>query len=224
LIAKNSALKKHGSFNKKYFAPESKKVLTDFWQLSKPYMPSDELAMNIDEWFLYFDANKLEMLKRFVACKNRPEYEKCGKYKNTLVEVTRKKNKAEFKAFQQLEISNLGIFNCDQIARLQEPLIVDAGYEDENGATINPIYIYILDKSINGIIRYDGYNGYNPNHFAFSKVNKTNLIAFDNKGNSYICNADVFSNLVRNKQELNILKLKKIASNNKEDLKRTLDL
>jgi hypothetical protein len=169
-----------------------------FFNNSATYMSDAEKSLSKSEWFKYFDANKAIMLLRYQNLKTNIADE-CRKAAVAYNEKQRAIASATENAgslTKSLSISTLGIFNCDQIARLQEPLIATATYQTSDGKTFDPVMIYLVDSNINGIIRYDGYNGYNPNHFAYSAISNTTLLAFDGKGGSYIINAADFRKAV----------------------------
>ena len=49
-------------------------------------------------------------------------------------------------------ISSLGTYNADAIKRLLNPTLIYAKYVDRNNKSIPIVLIYVIDKSINGII------------------------------------------------------------------------
>lgn len=166
------------------------RALNEFWEFSKTYMGTEELALGFKEWLQYFDGHKPEMLERYTAMRDNAKFSECyaqEEARKIKAQKMAEANQLATTVTENLNINKLGIYNCDQIQRLQEPLIVNAEYQNEEGRKIIPMFIYIVDKSINGILRYDGYNGYGPERFAFSPKSKTTLIAFDGEGNAYVC-------------------------------------
>ncbi len=177
---------------------QMKRFISDFWKIEKAYMSAEELAMSEEEWVAYFDTHKKELMDRFVAKKGCPEYEKCDKVDKEIL-IKRKEMdqavNASTAVVKKLSISALGVYNCDQIQRLENPVEVIASYSDEKGAVIEPVFIYIVDSRLNGILRYDGHYGYSPYRFAYSPKAKTVLLVFDKKGAAYIYNAKQFEAL-----------------------------
>ena len=180
-----------------------------FWEENKKYMTITEQNLDIENWLRYFDSNKDEMLKRYsalVISEECQQIEKENIRKKKIAEEENKKQRelqAKYITAQNnaneltksLSISNLGIYNCDQIQRLQKPIEIYAEYTDQNGKEINPIFIYLLDNKFNGIIRYDGFNNFSPYHFAFSPSSKNILLAFDLNGDSYIFQSEKFNKI-----------------------------
>lgn len=169
----------------------------EFRTFNRPFMSPEEGKLDFEDWVDYFDHNKELMLKRYTEIGDK-EIEQCLARVDELMRAEKKRmviNRADNSVRQKLSISNLGIYNCDQIQRLTEPLIVNVDYSDEDKNTIIPIFIYIIDKKINGILKYDGYMGYSPNRFAYSPKSETTLLAFDADGNVYVYNKEKMKQL-----------------------------
>lgn len=188
-------------------------------------MTPEEKKMKKEEWIDFFDQNKELMLQRYDEFENKGIQQCLDRVKE--MERSRRNSVAIYNAEsavrQKLSISSLGIFNCDQIERLKEPLIVDAEYSDQQNNKIIPIFIYIVDDNINGILKYDGNMGYSPNHFAYSPKSKTTLLAFDAVGNAYIYSKEKMKQLDTNKTR-HLFVLEKINDiSNKDELAALLN-
>lgn len=191
-----------------------------FWDFNKEYMDLEEKALTQKDWVHFFDNNKKLMLNRYsqIAANDAKECLKLVQQQEQARKNAIRIANADKIVRQQLSISTLGVYNCDQIYRLFEPLIVKADYSDENGNEIIPIYIYIIDKNVNGILRYDGYNSYSPSRFAYSPSSPTTLLAFDAEGSAYIYTKEKMSNLDTSlpRQHFKLQKIKSIG--NKQEL------
>lgn len=203
-----------------------------FWEINKKYMSSEEKGMNILSWLSFFDSNKAEMVKRYAdideskKCieiqKERENQKKIAdeNYKKMMLQkfkIDEVYNNAN-KLTKSLSISNLGIYNCDQIARLNQPIVINAKYIDENGNKIQPFFIYLVDNKFNGIIQYVANARYSPNYFAFSRSSKNTLFAFDDDGECYVLSSEKFKDI--NVETMNTLTVKKIDKlNDYEELK-----
>ena len=170
-----------------------------FWEKSKSYMSSEEQSLSLLDWITYFDNHKTEMHKRYSNLQNSADCialiekrKEAIKIANENIKQTAEANNQANQLTRSLSISNLGIYNCDQIQRLQNPVEIFAEYKNENGKEIKPLFIYLLDNKFNGILKYDGYNNYSPYRFAFSPSSKNTLLAFDGNGDSYIFESDKF--------------------------------
>lgn len=175
-------------------------LVYSFWEFNKEFMTPDEKKLSREEWVDFFDENKEIMLSRYSQIESK-EVKQCLDRIKAMGHAEKKRlafTNAVNQVRQNLNISSLGIFNCDQIQRLVEPLIVHAEYSDENQNKITPIFIYIIDERINGILKYDGYNGYSPSRFAYSPKSKTTLLAFDADGNAYIYSKEKMNQLDTN--------------------------
>lgn len=190
-----------------------------FWDRSKEYMTAAETSMGLEEWLRYFDENKETMATRYASIGIENE---CLRLAKTASEKQQKlifANRNAQAVTKSLKISSLGIYNCDQIERLIDPLIVDAQYRNEKGETIKPVFIYLVDSRINGILKYDGYMRYSPSHFAYSPYSENTLLAFDGEGGSYIIKSDDFRKAVENPAGMKAFTMKKIENlDRREDL------
>ncbi|CAM3478850.1 hypothetical protein FLLO111716_13285 [Flavobacterium longum] len=183
-----------------------------FWKMNRTYMSAKEISMSTDAWFQYFDKNKKQMAERYTELTISRE---CAERARLQQQAVQMRNNAKALT-QSLKISDLGIYNCDQIARLQQPVIVDVTYRDQEGKKVRPTFIYLVDSRINGILRYDGSFDYSPFHFAYSPKSENTLLAF--AGNdSYIVSAEEFRKTMESGQGyITLRKVEKIET--KEDL------
>jgi hypothetical protein len=200
-------------------------VVERFWDFNKPLMTPEEMKMTKEDWVDYFDQNKESMLKRYAEYEDK-EVQQCLERVKEMERAQKNRvaiNNADNAVRQRLSISSFGIYNCDQIQRLFEPLIVYADYSDQQNNKIIPIFIYIIDEKINGLLRYDGFMGYSPNRFAYSPKSETTLLAFDADGNAYIYNKEKMKQLDTNKTK-HLFVMEKINDiSNKDELAALLN-
>jgi hypothetical protein len=122
----------------------------------KPMMSQEEQRMTIKEWLSYYDqviANEQQLLKEQNLMANL-ELDKAEASASNLV--------------QSLSINGMGIYNCDQIQRLQQPVEIFASYRTNDNKKLKAKATYIIDKTTNAVMQYDGYMGYGPSKIAFS--------------------------------------------------------
>ena len=192
-------------------------------------MTSAEQNMDIENWLRYFDSNKSSMLQRYSEMVLSVECQEIEKENKRLEKIAQEKFKeqrelqAKFanaeknanELRESLSISSLGIYNCDQIQRLINPIEIFADYTDKNGNEIKPIFIYLLDNKFNGIIKYDGYNNFSPYRFAFSPSSKNTILVFDLNGYSYIFESEKFDKLkikIKHKYTFLVTKINNLKS------------
>lgn len=204
---------------------KSNQLVKRFWEFNKEYMTDEEKLLTEDQWITFFDANKPLFSHRYKEIENK-QVQQCLERVKQLERANKNAiaiYNAETTVRQKLSISSLGIFNCDQIQRLFEPLIVNVEYTDQQNNKIIPIFIYIVDEKINGLLKYDGYMGYSPNRFAYSPKSKTTLLAFDAVGNAYIYTKEKMKQLDTNKTQHHFV-LEKINNiSNKDELAALLN-
>ncbi len=149
LQTKNDSLKKTIWHNDSIVNHLNRDSLFCFCSKSQSYLDKSNNPLKQTDWILYFDKNKGEMLKKYQLLKADPQYAICERIQKEKIELA-KRRKEEAKrlasanqsiedikrdkakaVFQSLSIQNLGIFNCDQISRLREPVInIFADYQD----------------------------------------------------------------------------------------------
>lgn len=209
-----------------------------FWDKSKPYMEKVEKSLIQEDWLKYFDNHKAEMKERYNAIKNDKEkYDYCARMARLKIEMDKEieKNRERLASsntgdnyeasnekanivVQSLSISKLGIYNCDQVGRLKNPVTVIANYIDNNNNPIEPILAFLIDNTFNGLLRYDGNYGLSPYVFAFSPTSGNTLIVFDENSNAYIYRPQDFNKITnienRFKHTFKVEKIKTLQSKN----------
>jgi hypothetical protein len=192
-------------------------------------MDSAEKTMELDTWLKYFDEHKPEMLNRYSSLKSGTKYQYCLDLVSRKQEFEMRQKKAAalnvtanniaFEIVQSLNISQLGIYNCDQILRLNNPVEVFADYVDTKGKQLEIVIIYILDQTLNGMLMYDGHYGYSPYRFAYSPSSRTSMIAIDEYSNSYVFSSKSFGEIIqtdlKNKYIFKLTKIGKLSSREK---------
>jgi hypothetical protein len=102
-----------------------------------------------------------------------------------------------------LSLDGMGIYNCDQIQRLNDPVKIFADYHSPDASSIYPVATYIIDKKINAVLQYDGYNGFSADKIAFSNSRNAEnvMLAIKGDGSMAIYTTDEFkSKTFRNKR------------------------
>jgi hypothetical protein len=101
---------------------------------------------------------------------------------------------------QSLSLDGMGVFNCDQIQRIKQPVEVFASYKNSNSKKLAPSVAYIIDRKINGILTY------NSNDIVFSGSDEAQnvLITVDLDGSVGLFKSEDFKkNKFRNKGKFN---------------------
>ena len=170
---------------------------TCFWQANKGLMSKNETKLDYRNWLKYFDKNDSIMNFRFLALSDSAKLKDSCKVieKRVNFEAEYKKETAEkMKVIMtNLAISSFGIYNCDQLSRIQNPVAITANYINQKNDTLEIKNVYLIDKSINGVIVLNGYNNMTPNNFSYGKYSSTTLICFDKNANPWLCDAKSFS-------------------------------
>jgi len=133
------------------------------WNKSKSLMNVQEKQLAFDQW------------RDYVKEQQKDEIASISYSASNSTNITR-----------SFSIDGMGVWNCDQIQRLKNPVQVMAAYTNEKGEPINATATFIIDKNLNGVLQY--YN----NQIAFSKTAETVLIAIKNDGNIAVALPEYF--------------------------------
>ncbi|HEY4797778.1 MAG TPA: hypothetical protein VII99_01765, partial [Bacteroidia bacterium] len=133
------------------------------WRAAKQKMTTEEKQMSFGDW------------KTYVEAKREDEMASINASAATSSSITR-----------SFSIDGMGIWNCDQIRRLKNPVQIMAEYTNERGEPVSATATFIVDKNLNGLLQY--YNG----PVAFSKTAETVLIAILPKGEIGVVMPDYF--------------------------------
>lgn len=183
------------------------------WEFNKEFMPVAEKKMNKEEWFVFMDNNRAILGSRYDSILKSEDYMKCIEDKKKQYELYQKQQIVEEqieKRIASIRIGGMGIYNCDQIYRMVQPIVADVEYVIENGEKMKPRVIFVVDKNVNGVLRYDGYNGYGPSRFAFDPDADTKILVFDELAALYRVKPDNLKNINRQTRKF-IFELEKIA-------------
>lgn len=78
-----------------------------------------------------------------------------------------------------LSVSGFGIYNCDQVERLEQAIFAKATFKDEQGLMQRSKTTYVIDGRMNGVLTYNEERGrykYDANYFALDKSANTVLM------------------------------------------------
>lgn len=193
-----------GRIDNNEIKPSGPKELSMYaFKEAKKVMNADEKKMTFNEWVDYCKQTE----------KNRIEWQK-----QTNSEKLAQLANAEATApnlIQSLSLSGTGIYNCDQIQRMKEPVAVFAKYKSTENENLKPKAAYILDKTSNSVFQYDGYMKFNANKIAFSKSDEAQntLLAINDDGSLAVFRTEGFKkNNFKNKSSFDFV-VTKINSN-----------
>lgn len=94
--------------------------------------------------------------------------------------------------YQALSISGMGIFNCDQIGRIDKPKTFLSKAVAVAGAAVVPVVIYVIDKVKNMVFTYYG-NGGGGVKATYGENTRNYLLATDKEGNLYKTDEEAFT-------------------------------
>lgn len=98
-------------------------------------------------------------------------------------------------AVQALQVSGMGVFNCDQVKRLVNPVKAVARKIAVGAAAVIPVIVYVIDKAKNMVLTYSGAEGRIPVTYGAESANQ--LMIVDEARNLYLSNEQQFREGVR---------------------------
>lgn len=96
---------------------------------------------------------------------------------------------------RSFSIDGMGIWNCDQIQRLKDPVTVLARYNGKGGEKVKATGTYVVDKNLNAVLQYYG------DEISFSPVSDNVFIIIKPDGElAYTTSAELKERSFANKQ------------------------
>lgn len=103
------------------------------WKGAKYIMTSEESVKPLEQWKAYVESERKSQRKLSDAM--------AANSSNII---------------RSFSVDGMGIWNCDQIYRLQDPVRVMARYNGKGGEKIKAAATYVIDKKLNGVLQYYG--------------------------------------------------------------------
>jgi hypothetical protein len=172
LLKRAAAFDKHIHKIRRDYARNFQKSDEQFWQKVRPIMSDEERAMTFDAWKLYCEA-RIQESRKINA--------------NTLADQN--------SLMLSFQLDGMGVFNCDQYERLEEPVIVLAHYKDDNKRNMSCDKVYLVDPKMNAVLIYDHFHALTPSKLAIDKRSDFRMVVQNARGEfGYIDPADINHN------------------------------
>jgi hypothetical protein len=167
------------------------------WINTKYIMTPDERSKPFEEWKAYVETEKKSQRK--------------------LSDATAATSSNIIRSFS---IDGMGIWNCDQIYRIQDPIKVIAQYKDGDGNKIKTTATYVVDKKLNGVLQY------NSDEIIFSPSSDNIFIAVKENGDiAYTTSEDLrLQGFANNRYFVFPLKDVNASSTTVEDLRKLIGM
>ncbi|MFK8043899.1 MAG: hypothetical protein AB8B72_00285 [Crocinitomicaceae bacterium] len=120
-----------------------------------------------------------------------------------------------------LSSPDFGVYNCDQIYRLEEPLALSPTYFDESGNEITSKHVVcVMDLNFNGSFSF------HPNNITCSGVGKNVILLFTDDKSVFMLSQDQFAQLNLNGNLRPEFKMKNMTAviKTSDDLKKYLEI
>lgn len=108
-----------------------------------------------------------------------------NKYRELLTEIQRERVVAISNPghrrdvlIRKLEIEGFGVYNCDQVRRIKNPIKIDGVFK-VGTRVIKAMVCYVLDQKANGSFSF------NPHAITCNPKSNTNLVVYDDEGNIF---------------------------------------
>jgi len=126
------------------------------------------------------------------------------------------------KLIKGLKVISFGVFNCDQIKRVNKNIRISASYINEKGDTINPYFLSMID------LKYNASFSFSPTNFSFNPNSKNVLVLLekddDENDKIYIVNSESFKSIPKENNGTYVIKTEEFTDRIKKssDLKEFL--
>jgi len=160
------------------------------------------------KWLFDFDENQNIMNTTIDSILATNQYSNCSFRNNKFMREQSRQNKLQKVLAGSglgVDLTSMGTYNADAIKRLKNPDLIVANYEDKEGNAIDITVIYVFDRTLNGVMRFDGYMNRSPYKFEISRENAKSLIAFDDKMNAYMIPNDTFRKRIQSDKVVFVL-------------------
>ncbi len=137
------------------------------WVQSKHAMNRKETAMNFDAWLAAYE--------EAIAAERK--------------EVLEEEASADG-IIRSLQLDGFGIFNCDQVFRLKDPILVKANYQGKDAQRFAANRTYLVDDKINAVLTYTPNEDGTP--VSFSPYSNNRLMAVNDDGTVVIYTPEQF--------------------------------
>ncbi len=179
-----------------------------FYDWSRLWMENEtgETAMDYKMWLDYFNNHKAEMRTRYQALKQNEPFileqvritgalQRANDSINYLTELASMSLRENLET--SISINGLGVWNCDQLNRLNNPITVNKTYFDTKGDPLQILCVYVINKAVNGVLTYDGSYNMGPANFKVSGAANNMLLALDTRQRVYMCKQAWFETAVK---------------------------
>ncbi len=189
--------------NQYYPKQNSEEKKRTAWALTKGVMNEEEKQMSYEEWQKYYaelTANESKVINASAASGEG--------------------------LMRSLSLDGFGIYNCDQIRRIADPVIVHAKYSSGTKKDIPITCTYIIDEKINGVLSYSTYGKYTPSKIVFGKHSKNRMVVTKENGDIAIFTKEQFGKNKFSDRSKFTFDVKEINSkvNSVEDMRKILAL
>ena len=142
------------------------------WLQTRRVMTAEEREMPFDKWIEYYDAVTKDELN-----------------------AVNNSGISEENIMRSFSIDGMGVYNCDQVSRMLDPITVNARYIDGEMKKMNPSVTFVVDKSMNGVFRYGGdwsFEG-GSNKISFDGHSENVMVTVEN-GDAAVFTPEQFKN------------------------------
>jgi hypothetical protein len=120
---------------------------------------------------------------------------------------------------QGLNSQGFGVYNCDQLYRMQEPLVLSPTYKDENGKEITSKHVACVVD-----LNYNGSFSFHPNNITCDSKGKNVILLFTDSKDVYMLSANQFASSNATSTMRPVFRMKNMTGiiKTSDDLKRYL--
>lgn len=142
------------------------------WNQSKKMMSGTELAMDFPNWVAYAKKN--------------------GGFNYSTGSFSTEATQQSGAVYQALSVMKFGVYNCDQIQRMKNPVQVFALAYTNGNVPQNAAQMFVVDKNKNQVFSYNGFSGA-PIQIAFGEKEENKLIVVNEDGSVAFSDVNQFN-------------------------------
>ncbi|HEU4719520.1 MAG TPA: hypothetical protein VFU15_16870, partial [Bacteroidia bacterium] len=146
------------------------------WNNCKPVMTKEEAAMDFPGWVKYYRKEFGKIIAQQQVAFSYVQITE-GTAAGSIGQAV--------SLYQALSIASFGIFNCDHVGSIPQPVNVNVELKGNNGEAVAATNIYVIDHSVNSATNFFSFMG-KPINVTYNEPSENTLVAISSTGKMYV--------------------------------------